>query len=140
MDLDQLTIRARVELLATDDGGRQTPLFGPVSYRPNHNFFGDDNRDMCMGEIELEEGQTLAPGEAVDVKMVLLAWPALTQDIQLGRRWRIQEGARLVGWGTVIDILGGQSRNVRYWAKHADGKAAGVTSDGLAVRPAGRLR
>lgn len=109
MNLDQLAIRARIELLATGDGGRATPLFGPVSYRPNHNFYCDENREMCMGKIELGEGQAFAPGQAMDVEIVLLTWPALTQDIRVGRRWRIQEGARLVGWGTVMEVLGGQS-------------------------------
>jgi translation elongation factor EF-Tu-like GTPase len=107
MDLDQFAIRACIELIATSDGGRHSPLRGPLSYRPNHNFFGEANREMCIGTIDLSEGQTLAPGEAMEVGMVLLAWPALTQAIQVGRRWRMQEGARFVGWGTVLELIGG---------------------------------
>ena len=107
MDSDQLAIRAHIELIATSDGGRHSPLRGPVSYRPNHNFFGEANREMCMGAIDLSDGQTLAPGGEIDVEMVLLAWPALTQAIQVGRRWRMQEGGQLVGWGTVLEVIGG---------------------------------
>ncbi|MFV0624067.1 hypothetical protein ACBY01_08680 [Sphingomonas sp. ac-8] len=105
MDLDHLAILAHIELIATSDGGRHSPLCGPVSYRPNHNFFGEANREMCMGAIDLSEGRTLAPGEATDVEMVLLAWPALIQELEVGRRWRIHEGAQLVGWGTVLELI-----------------------------------
>lgn len=109
MDLDQVRIRARIELCPTSDGGRQAALRGPVRYRPNHNFFGEGDREMCMGEIELGEGQLLAPGEATNIEMTLWTWPALTGDLHVGRRWRLQEGARLIGWGTVLELLNGES-------------------------------
>lgn len=106
MELESIPIRAHIALLSTDEGGRKTALRGPVSYRPNHNFFDQENRDMCMGAIELADGQSLAPGDALDVDMTLLAWPALSKEIKKGRRWRLQEGAQLVGWGTVLEANG----------------------------------
>jgi hypothetical protein len=109
MDLDQVRTRARLELLPTSDGGRQEVLWGPVRYRPNHNFFGEADREMCMGEIELVEGQALAPGEAMSIEMTLWTWPALTRDLHEGRRWRLQEGAQLVGWGTILELLDGRN-------------------------------
>ena len=102
MDLEPLTISARIELLSAAEGGRKKALHGPISYRPNHNFFGKDDREMCMGTIELTDRQSLAPGEAMNLDMTLWLWPALAREVDIGRRWRIQEGEQLVGWGTVL--------------------------------------
>ena len=106
MELEESPIRAKIELLSTQDGGRKKPLRGPVSYRPNHNFFGENDREMLMGPIELAEGQSIAPGESVDVNMTLWLWPPLVSELRVGQRWRIQEGAQLVGWGEVLNIFG----------------------------------
>lgn len=43
MDSNRLHVRARIELLPNNDGGRLAVLRGPVSYRPNHNFFDAPN-------------------------------------------------------------------------------------------------
>ena len=57
-----------IRFLSMEEGGRSSPLLGGGSYRPNHNFFGADNRDMCMGFIELPEGQQVAPGDTIQTK------------------------------------------------------------------------
>ena len=57
-----------------------------------------------MGTIELIEGQSLSPGEAMEVDMTLWLWPELCREIYVGRQWRIQEGAQLVAWGTVVSL------------------------------------
>jgi hypothetical protein len=41
---DKVRVRASIRFLATAEGGRASPLAGGGSYRPNHNFFGPDER------------------------------------------------------------------------------------------------
>jgi hypothetical protein len=75
------------------------------SYRPNHNFFGPDNRDMTVGFIEVPEGRELYPGESTELPIAFWYWPGLEGQIYPGREWRIQEGARLVAIGTVLEVI-----------------------------------
>ena len=103
-----LRLLARIDLLPSREGGRQTALRGPVSYRPNHNFFDADNREMCIGAIDLAEGQTLEPGASMDLQLVLMTWPELARDLRVGRRWRLQEGKHLIGWATILAMPGSE--------------------------------
>ncbi|WP_370297568.1 hypothetical protein [Qipengyuania mesophila] len=91
--------------MSTEEGGRKSPLLGGGSYRPNHNFFGPDNRDMCIGFIELPEGQQVAPADTIQTEMGLLIYPTLKPKITVGRQWRIQEGGKLVAVGTILELL-----------------------------------
>lgn len=101
---DQVRVRATIRFLSTEEGGRSSPL-GGGSYRPNHNFFGPDDRDMCMGFIELPEGQQVAPGDTIQTEINLWIYPAVKSEISVGRQWRIQEGSRLVAVGTILEVL-----------------------------------
>lgn len=103
MASDCILIKANVRLLPSAESGRTTPIRG--SYRPNHNFFGPDERNMTMGFIDLPDGKALHPGESMDVPIRFWYWPGLEGQIYPGRQWRIQEGAKLVGVGTVIEVL-----------------------------------
>lgn len=100
---NDITVRAEVRLLPTSESGRTVPIRG--SYRPNHNFFGPDNRTMAVGSIDLPAGSELRPGEATEVTITFFAWPSLAPHIYPGREWRIQEGGRLVAIGRVIEVL-----------------------------------
>jgi elongation factor Tu len=94
-------VRARIRLLATAEGGKTVPIRG--SYRPNHNFFGPENRNMAVGLIDLADGETLNPGENRVLDIIFLTWPG--SELYPGREWRIQEGAQLVGTGQVVEVL-----------------------------------
>lgn len=98
-----ISVLARIRLLPPNEGGRSMPITG--SYRPNHNFFGPDDRTMTVGFIDLPEGTALEPGEAIDLPMTFWDWPGLAGQIHPGREWRIQEGLRLVGFGTILKVL-----------------------------------
>ncbi|OYU14722.1 MAG: hypothetical protein CFE37_09665 [Alphaproteobacteria bacterium PA4] len=102
---DQVRVEASIRFLSAEGGGRSSPLFGGTSYRPNHNFFGPDDREMCMGFIELPEGQQVAPGETIQTQMTLWIYPAVKPELNVGRQWRIQEGGKLVAVGTIIKVL-----------------------------------
>jgi translation elongation factor EF-Tu-like GTPase len=99
---DSVTIRANIRLLPTSEGGRRGPVRG--RYRPNHNFFGPESRVTAIGVIDLPVGTELWPGESIDAFVTLLIWPELETLLQRGRQWRIQEGTKLVGIGTVIEV------------------------------------
>ncbi len=98
-----VVVRANIRLLSTAEGGRAAPIRG--RYRPNHNFFAPDNRNMTVGFVDLPGGSELSPGESIDISIRFLDWPGLEGQIYPGREWRVQEGAKLVGIGTVIEVL-----------------------------------
>ncbi|WP_374409686.1 hypothetical protein [Novosphingobium colocasiae] len=98
-----ITVKARIRLLSKAEGGRASPIRG--SFRPNHNFFGADDREMTIGQIDLPDNAELQPGASIDLAMTFLNWPGLEGQIYPGREWRIQEGARLIGTGTVLEVL-----------------------------------
>ena len=102
---DQVRVRASIRFLSMEEGGRSSPLLGGSSYRPNHNFFGPDDRDMCIGFIELPEGQPVVPGDTIQTEMTLWLYPAVKSEISVGRDWRIQEGGKLVALGTILEVL-----------------------------------
>ncbi|MEQ1673413.1 MAG: hypothetical protein ABL893_21410 [Hyphomicrobium sp.] len=103
MNEESILVMARIRLLPAADGGRKTPIRG--SYRPNHNFFEPDNRNMTMGLVDLPEGTELSPGGSLDVPIMFCNWPGLHDQLYPGRQWRIQEGPKLVGFGTIIEVL-----------------------------------
>ena len=98
-----IPVRANIRLLPGAESGRTMPIRG--SYRPNHNFFGPDDRNMTMGFIDLPDGTSLHPGESIELPITFWNWPGLKGQICPGREWRIQEGAGLVGIGTVLEVL-----------------------------------
>lgn len=105
MENDQVRVEARIYFLPTEQGGRSTPLHGGGSYRPNHNFFGPEDREMCVGFIELEEGKQVLPGDTIETAITLWIFPAIKSAIREGREWRIQEGPKLVATGTILRVL-----------------------------------
>jgi hypothetical protein len=76
---ETITVRAELRLLATTQGGRATPVRG--SYRPNHNFFGPENREMAVGFIELPDGREWQPSESLELPIRFLRWPRLDKHI-----------------------------------------------------------
>lgn len=103
MNNERICVRANIRLLPTSEGGRDSAIKG--SYRPNHNFFGPDDREMTIGFIDLPDGAELHPGESIDLPIMFWNWPGLKGQIHQGREWRIQEGAKLVGFGTILEVL-----------------------------------
>ena len=98
-----IKVLASVTLLATGDGGRTGPIRG--SYRPNHNFFGADNCEMTVGFIDLPEGIELLPGQSIETPISFWSWPRLAAEIHAGSEWTIQEGAKVVGFGKVLEVI-----------------------------------
>ena len=102
MASDDIRVRALIRLFPAVESGRTAPVLG--SYRPNHNFFGPDNRDMAIGPIDLPDGEMLRPGESRVVEMSFIGWPPRSEFFP-GREWLIQEGATVVGRGQILAIM-----------------------------------
>ena len=86
---------AAVELLSEREGGRHTPI--GTGYRPQ--FFV--RTTSVVGEVDLGQAATAAPGERLELTVTLGRPVAL--DTGLG--FAIREGGRTVGAGTVTALL-----------------------------------
>jgi len=98
-----LRVLARVRVLAAQDGGRTSPF--TARYRPNHNFGAPEDRHFFIGQIEVPEGEWVYPGETRDIVITFLNVAGLSQHLQVGREWRIQEGGKLVAIAEVLSVL-----------------------------------
>lgn len=107
MEDSAISVLARIRFLSEEEGGRTAPVRGGYSYRPNHSFWGDDaaTKGYAIGLINLPLGQDIHPGEETEVEVIFLPWPELTPELHTGRIWRIQEGAKIVGYGEILKVL-----------------------------------
>ena len=99
-----LFVKALIVLFSTEKGGRRTPIFS--GYRPNHAFEILDNglaKDTHIGEITFEDSSSLAPGDTKEVSIRFLNSPYLDANLRVGTRWRLQEGAKVVGEGEILE-------------------------------------
>jgi len=87
---------ARVYLLPSAEGGRHTPI--RTGYRPQFYLRTAD----VVGDVDLGELESAAPGETVDVT-VELGKPA---PLEVGLGFAVREGGRTVGAGTITDVVG----------------------------------
>jgi translation elongation factor EF-Tu-like GTPase len=99
----QVWVRAEIRLLSPAEGGRDAPIKG--SFRPNHNFSGPDNSDMAVGLVTIPDQVLLSPGERAEATVTFLTSAELARQIRPGKRWRIQEGRKLIGEGTILEVL-----------------------------------
>lgn len=97
-----IRVLARISVLRTEDGGREGPF--TVSYRPNHNFGGPADRVFYIGQVEVPQGTWVHPGETRDLVITFLNVRGLSDLLQVGRRWRIQEGPKHVATGEVLAL------------------------------------
>jgi elongation factor Tu len=95
------TVRARLYVVSTDEGGRRTPIV--TGYRaacwidPIDPAVGGND-----GLVTVEDGESIAPGSE-KVVCIRFLYPNLVGDKpQPGMSFDIREGARLVTRATVI--------------------------------------
>lgn len=94
--------RATIKLVPQGEGGRHSPF--TKGFRPNHNFGGADDRLFFIGQIEVEENEWVYPGETRELRVAFLNVRGLRELLIPGCTWRIQEGPKLIGTGTVIAL------------------------------------
>lgn len=99
-----ITVRALISMRAIDDGGLSNPVSG--RYRPNHNFSDNaSSKAMYIGEITVPEGKFLRQGKTIEALVEFIDDGSIRIKLIPGARWNIQEGLRVVGTGTVIEVL-----------------------------------
>jgi elongation factor Tu len=96
-------IRAAIRALSTEEGGRRSPIF--TKYTPNFNFEPWRNERLNDGRIFLIDQSECAPGEECTVEVEFLFPDALPPAVTIGTPFNMQEGPRVVGTGTVLEIL-----------------------------------
>lgn len=97
-----IRVRARVTLVSTAEGGRARPI--TARYRPNHNFGAADGREFYIGQLEIDEGDWIHPGETRDLTIIFLHGTGLVDLLHPERRWRLQEGGHLVAMAEVLAV------------------------------------
>ena len=96
-------VEAEISMYKTEDGGRGTPF--TQNYRPNHNFDFPRNERMFIGQVELNEGEWVHPGETKILNITFLDSKGLRELLTVGRKWHIQEGPQVVGEAIVKYVV-----------------------------------
>jgi hypothetical protein len=100
-----LTVRASLTLLPNLVRGRRTDNI--VRWRPNHNFGQPEERSFYVGQVEIDSGDTIEPGETKLALVRFIDGPGLREILVPGRSWRIQEGPNLVATATAVVVAEG---------------------------------
>jgi hypothetical protein len=98
-----LTVKAKLKLKSTEEGGRQTGFIS--GYRPNHVFEYNENGQLLqtyIGDIIFEGKPTIDPGEEREVTVRFLMYQPIEKYLDKGRIWWIHEGARQIGQAEII--------------------------------------
>ena len=100
---DILSVKAKLKLKTTEEGGRQTGFIS--GYRPNHVFEYRENGQLLqtyIGDIIFEGKQLFEPGEEREVKVRFLLNQPIEKYINKGRIWWIHEGPKQIGQLEII--------------------------------------
>jgi elongation factor Tu len=73
-------------------------------YRPNHNFGGPDDRQFYIGQVQVPEGEVVQLGETRNLGGWFLNGPGLSELLQVGCQWRVQEGKKLVANAEILEV------------------------------------
>lgn len=94
-------IEAEVSFLPTEQGGRHSPAHS--GYRPNHDF--GIAGTLNDAEHEYIGCETAALGSTVKTNMWFLAPQYQEGRLYPGFKFTVQEGAKIVGNGVVVEVL-----------------------------------
>ena len=103
-------IVAEIRLLPTADGGRKGPIMS--GYRPSHDLGAlyDGQPMLNDGMHELVGVERLFPGE-IGLSRLRMPWPeAQFGRLDTGKTFTIQEGPKVIGHGTIIEVINPQMR------------------------------
>ena len=94
--------RALLNVVATDQGGRQTPFVN--GYRPQ--FYLPNALSTTSFMIQkIESGDQVAPGEAGTVQAFLLFPDSLGVPVPEGTEFELREGYKVVARGVIQEYL-----------------------------------
>ena len=101
---DLITIKAKLRLRTTDEGGRHSGI--KTGYRPNHVFEYNKKGNFLttyIGEITFDkEWIQLGDNEIVTVRFI--HGQSIDQYINVGQKWWIHEGQKLVGEAEILEV------------------------------------
>jgi translation elongation factor EF-Tu-like GTPase len=101
---DIITVKAKLKLKTTDEGGRQSGI--QTGYRPNH-VFEYSNKDnlmiTCIGEITFSK-ERIQPGDEEIVTVTFMRDQPIDRYMNAGQKWWIHEGRRLVGEAELLEV------------------------------------
>lgn len=100
-----IIVKARISMKRTDEGGRMSGF--KSGYRPNHVFeMPEDLRKLktYIGDIQFEDQELIAPGETKIVTVRFLRVHEIENYMKAGQKWFINEGARTLGFGEVLEV------------------------------------
>jgi translation elongation factor EF-Tu-like GTPase len=107
MNDNMIIVKAKITMKSTIEGGRQ---FGFKSgYRPNHVFelppnLGNLKTYIGVGDIQFNDQELIEPGESKVVTVRFLKVPEIEKYIYVGQQWYINDGAKTVGFGEILEI------------------------------------
>jgi hypothetical protein len=102
--MERLSFLARLRLLATAEGGRRTPILS--DYRPSWDLGNtwQGRPTVNDGKVFLQDVDELAPGAEGLVRIEPME-PELWGRIEAGAVIAMQEGSKVVGHATILQIL-----------------------------------
>ena len=89
----------------SEEGGRKSGF--KSGYRPNHVFelpSNIQNMRAYMGDIQFDDQELIEPGETKNVIVRFLKNSQIEKYIKVGQKWLINEGARTLGFGEILEI------------------------------------
>ena len=106
MTNDLIIVRASISMKKTEDGGRKSGFSS--GYRPNHVFEMPADLSKLktyVGDIQFEGQELFYPGETKIVTVRFLRQPVVEKYMRVGQKWFINEAARTLGFGEILEIL-----------------------------------
>lgn len=98
-----VVVRAIFTMLPEKESGINTPVTSDL--RPNHNFLGEGNPNMCIGRVDVDNDEWIYPGESKNVTIHFALLPEYAKLVKKGFKWRIQGGSHHFANGEIIDVL-----------------------------------
>ena len=98
-----LLVEAELTLYKTENGGRHTPF--TKNFRPNHNFDWPESNRFFIGQVEMNDGEWMHPGEIRTLNITFMDAKGLRELLVAGRKWKIQEGSLVVGEAEVKYVV-----------------------------------
>ena len=92
---------AKLEYISTENGGRKSHM--KSGYRPQIKF--DFTEDQTSGKQIFIDKDIVLPGEVVVAEIILLSPYLYYDQLEVGMKYEIKEGAKIVGYGEIIKIL-----------------------------------
>jgi translation elongation factor EF-Tu-like GTPase len=102
---DLIIVKAKITMKTTEEGGRKSGF--KSGYRPNHVFeITDDLKNLktYIGDINFDDQELIQPGETKIVTVRFLKMPQVEKYIIVGQKWFINEAARTLGFGEILEI------------------------------------